>query len=374
MKNPHPISIILLMLLFSVASPVISRATEAILTDNTTIDRDTPKTLDYTHPMLYVVANTKGIVDVSYIKFAFPNLPPETTGAQVVKATLNLYCDNITRPGMVDLVSATTSWIESTVNGTNAPGLGPVEVAATPITLADKRHWITASYSVNGSPQYCVTDGDYIWVSRKNSNLVTKYLASSGTASGSVSTGGSPSYMCFDGTYMWVAITGSNSLVKIEASNETIQPGTYSVQSPYGMCFDGANLWICSFSTNSVVEMNPGSGAILGTYPVGSNPVAVCFDGSSIWVANQGGNDVSQLTLSGSLVGTYPVQTAPAGIVFDGRYIWVSNSGANNISQLDYTNGQTIGTYPVGNSPMGVCFDGNAVWVADETSGSLLRR
>ena len=143
MKKPHPILITLIVLLAGLANSLTSRATEAILTDDTTVNRAIPHGFYYNQPTLAVVATTRGVEEIAYIKFAFPNLPPETTGSQVVKATLNLYCDNITRPGLVDLVSATTPWTENAINGTNAPGLGPVEVAGTPITLAEKRHWIT---------------------------------------------------------------------------------------------------------------------------------------------------------------------------------------------------------------------------------------
>ena len=34
-------------------------------------------------------------------------------------------------------------WIESIVTGANAPALGEVEVAGTPVKLTDKRHWIS---------------------------------------------------------------------------------------------------------------------------------------------------------------------------------------------------------------------------------------
>ncbi len=143
MKKPHSILIVVIALLANFVGSLTSRGTEAVLTDNTTVDHKLPRTFFYTHPTLAIVANTEGIQELAYIKFAFPNLPAETSGTEVVKATLNIYCDNITRPGMVDVVSATTPWTESIVSGTNPPGLGPIVVAGTPVTLADKRHWVT---------------------------------------------------------------------------------------------------------------------------------------------------------------------------------------------------------------------------------------
>jgi DNA-binding beta-propeller fold protein YncE len=74
---------------------------------------------------------------------------------------------------------------------------------------------LVAAYTLAGSPQFCATDGDCIWVTRKTSNSVTKFTAATGAVAATIATGTSPSYVCFDGVYVWVSNTGSNNLTKI---------------------------------------------------------------------------------------------------------------------------------------------------------------
>ena len=69
-----------------------------------------------------------------------------------------------------------------------------------------------------GRGSWNVSDGDFIWVSRKTTNAVTKCNADTGAHVIGVYVGSEPSYLCFDGTYIWVSNTGSNDLTKIKAA------------------------------------------------------------------------------------------------------------------------------------------------------------
>jgi hypothetical protein len=118
-------------------------ATEAILTDDTTTSRSTPRAFSHNQPMLGVAASAQGVAKMALLKFDLSNLPAGTPGAQISKATLRVYCRTVTKPGKIDIVPVTTSWIESSVTAANAPALGEVEVAGTPVLLTDKRRWIS---------------------------------------------------------------------------------------------------------------------------------------------------------------------------------------------------------------------------------------
>ena len=89
--------------------------------------------------------------------------------------------------------------------------------------------------TVNGSPQHCISDGDFIWVTRKTSNSVSKYNADTGAGAVTVPVGTSPSHLALDSTFIWVANTGSNTLTKIKAPANTVRSGAYSVTSRRGM-------------------------------------------------------------------------------------------------------------------------------------------
>jgi len=99
MKKPSFISHTSLAVLATLAGALHSFATEAVLTDDTTVNRAIPHAAYYTQPTLAVAASVQGVADLSYLKFDLSSLPPETTGTQVIRATLEVYCDNITKSG-----------------------------------------------------------------------------------------------------------------------------------------------------------------------------------------------------------------------------------------------------------------------------------
>jgi hypothetical protein len=142
MKKPPFISHTSFAVLATLAGALHSFATEAVLTDDTTVNRAIPHAAYYTQPTLAVAASVQGVADLSYLKFDLSSLPPETTGTQVMRATLEVYCDNITKSGTADIVAVTSPWVESIITGENPPALGPVVLAGTPLNLTDKRHWI----------------------------------------------------------------------------------------------------------------------------------------------------------------------------------------------------------------------------------------
>ena len=75
MKPRHPILIAFIALLASLASSLTSRATEAILTDDTTVNRAIPHGFYYNQPTLGLAVTQKGVQNIAYLKFQFTNLP-----------------------------------------------------------------------------------------------------------------------------------------------------------------------------------------------------------------------------------------------------------------------------------------------------------
>ena len=96
-----------LALLAGFACPFPLLGSEAVLTDDTTANRAFPRTFYHTQPRLGVAASGQGIGRTAFLKFDFSNLPPGTPSSQISKATLRLYCNAVTKPGLVDIVPVT---------------------------------------------------------------------------------------------------------------------------------------------------------------------------------------------------------------------------------------------------------------------------
>ena len=142
MKNTSHILAKSIALLASLASLRAVHATNAILSDDTTINRALARASYHTQPTLGVAATAQGVGRMAYVKFDFANLPIGP-GVTVSKATLRVYCSSIIRPGAIHVVPVLSPWNESEITGVNAPTIGNATQPATPATLAMKRHWVT---------------------------------------------------------------------------------------------------------------------------------------------------------------------------------------------------------------------------------------
>src|SRR6266404_4058942 len=68
------------------------------------------------------------------LQFDLSLLPPGTTASSVSNASLRLYVGRVGVAGSIDVFAANGAWIESTVNGSNAPASGAL--VAGPISVS----------------------------------------------------------------------------------------------------------------------------------------------------------------------------------------------------------------------------------------------
>lgn len=70
--------------------------------------------------------------------FDLTRLPAGVTGSSVSSAKLRIYVDTVTTPGAIDISAANAAWSESSVNGTNGPGVGNTVQTGIPVVTADQ--------------------------------------------------------------------------------------------------------------------------------------------------------------------------------------------------------------------------------------------
>jgi hypothetical protein len=142
MKNTSFILAKSIALLASLATLQPAYATNAILSDDTTINRAIPRAAYHNQPTIAVTATALGVGKMAYVKFDLSNLAIGP-GVTVRKATLRVYCSSVKRPGAIHLVPVLSPWHENEVTGVNAPTIGNATQPAMPINLGTKRHWVT---------------------------------------------------------------------------------------------------------------------------------------------------------------------------------------------------------------------------------------
>ena len=73
---------------------------------------------------------------VGLIQFDMSALPAGTTSAGVASASIVLFVTKVGTAGSIDVSAANGTWIEATVNGTNAPAAGMVVASQVPVSAA----------------------------------------------------------------------------------------------------------------------------------------------------------------------------------------------------------------------------------------------
>jgi hypothetical protein len=81
---------------------------------------------------------------VGYVKFDLAGTTPAgITGAQVARANLRLFVQDVKAAGSFDVVRVLSAWTEDNISAGNAPALGAAVVSGVRITTAAPRTFIT---------------------------------------------------------------------------------------------------------------------------------------------------------------------------------------------------------------------------------------
>jgi hypothetical protein len=122
-----------------------ARAFQATLTDDASTVANAPAKNTGLQAVISVrlASNAEKRRD-GYVKFDLADTAPAgTTGAQVARATLRLFVQDVKAGGSFDVVRVLSAWTEDTVSAANAPALGAVVASAVPVTTTAPRTFIT---------------------------------------------------------------------------------------------------------------------------------------------------------------------------------------------------------------------------------------
>jgi len=132
---------------------------------------------------------------IGLVQFDLTNLPVGLTAAQIQKATLTLFVDQINSSGTINVDTAVGAWNELTVNGNNNLSPGNAVATSVPVAVADAfismdataavQAWITTPGSNNGFMILANGSTSVQFDSKENTNTshpatLTLVLANSG--------------------------------------------------------------------------------------------------------------------------------------------------------------------------------------------------
>ncbi len=104
-----------------------------------------------------ILLNVDGAKAITYIQFNLASIPATAT---INQATLKLYVNSVTTAGSFNVDYVNGSWAETTIDASNAPGLGTTIASNVDVTTADKNQYILIN----------VTSAVQAWLSGSEAN------------------------------------------------------------------------------------------------------------------------------------------------------------------------------------------------------------
>jgi glutamine cyclotransferase len=187
-------------------------------------------------------------------------------------------------------------------------------------------------------------DGEYLWVSDYQTDLLYQISTDDGTVQRYITAPGDyVEGMAFDGTYLWASDNngeGNNSdvIYKLDPANgDIILALDIDLNWTHGITWDGEYIWANDFDTHRIYKLNPDNGQIITSIPTSSGSIGLTWDGMYLWTDDLSTDDLRKLDpLTGDvLLYVNSPHTNPRDMAWDGYYVWVLAWQNATIYQVD---------------------------------------
>lgn len=225
----------------------------------------------------------------------------------------------------------------------------------------------TATFRVQGHPDWMALTEDAVWVTSSSANHVVRLDAKTNQPSSIVTVAKPCSGLVVAFGSLWIPSCGDHSLVRVDAITGALQATvtTGPADSEGGITTGGGSVWIVSSKASDLVRVDPATNQVTARIriPAGSfNPV---FANDSVWISsNQGGTLVRVDPGTNKVISETPVGPMPRFLTAGAGSIWVLNQGDGTIARVDATTGKRIAIIAAGIPGLGgeIAFGGGAVW------------
>jgi virginiamycin B lyase len=225
----------------------------------------------------------------------------------------------------------------------------------------------TATFAVEGRPDWMAVTDDAVWVTSSNVNHVVRLDAKSNRTAAIVKVAEPCSGLAVGFGSLWIPSCGNHSVVRVDAETGALQATIAAgpADSEGGIAVGAGSVWIVTSNESDLARIDPASNSVVARIriPPGSfNPV---FANGFIWVSsNAGGTLVRVDPATDSVAGQTPVGPMPRFLTAGAGSIWVLNQGDGTIARVDATTGKRIALISAGIPGLGgeIAFGCGAVW------------
>jgi DNA-binding beta-propeller fold protein YncE len=239
---------------------------------------------------------------------------------------------------------------------------------------------VSETINVGGGPDGLAVDGDEVWVTDQEKNVVKRVDVESNKPIGKpIPVGNNPDGVAVERGTAWVANIQDGTLTRLQEGNDgTVTPagGVVLDGRPEGVALGKQLAWVTTGPAGTVSRVDRAAPRVLGEVGIGSNTIDVFVGKNTVWVSDKAKNTVTGVDSASAQItdGPTPVGLRPRGLVEAAGSVWVANSADDTVSRLDATTGRLKGSpINVGDNPRDVTFAGGFVWVVNTDSGTVTR-
>jgi virginiamycin B lyase len=231
------------------------------------------------------------------------------------------------------------------------PRIVRLGVAAPGVSLSMDDLKKTATFPVEGSPDWSVITPEATWVSSARANHVVQLLSSSNTVGLIVDIQRPCSGLTAAFGSIWSPSCGPTKEI------ERIDPATGKItasipaeaaNSEGGIAASPDSIWFVA-KPSSLVRIDPKTNTIKATIelPAGSeNPV---FGGGFVWVSGYGSHSLYKIDpKTNTVVDTIAIGPKPRFITVGDGSVWTLNQGDGSVSRVDMKTDKLLATIPCG--------------------------
>jgi len=225
----------------------------------------------------------------------------------------------------------------------------------------------TATFPVEGQPDWlAVTDGA-IWVTSSNVNHVVRLDVKTNQPGTMVAVAEPCSGLAIGFGSLWIPSCHDHTVVRVDAKTgakqATIRAGP--ADSEGGITTGAGSVWIVTSKESELARIDPATNQVKAQIRIPPGSVNPIFADGSVWVSsNAGGTLVRVDPATNKVVSETPVGPMPRFLTVGAGSVWVLDQGDGTIARVDTSTGKRTALIAAGIPGLGgeIAFGDGAVW------------
>jgi DNA-binding beta-propeller fold protein YncE len=240
---------------------------------------------------------------------------------------------------------------------------------------------VSATIPLGGGPDGLAVDGDEVWVTDQEKDVVRRVDVGSNQPTGEpIPVGQNPDGVAAEDGTAWVANIDDGTVTRLNTSDDgaVTNEGTVTLGGqPEGIALGKQLVWVTTGPEGTVRRIDRAQATALNPpIDIGSNTIDAFVGKDGVYVSDKAANTVTLVDSDSAEVSAGPIQVGntPRGLVEGEGSVWVANSGDDTVSRIAASTERLVGSpINVGDNPRDVAFLGGFVWVVNTDSGTVTR-